>query len=238
MKTDLKKQPQGISYLIIGSGRLATHLFEYFKLLNINFEKWNRSQSHVELSEMLEKKPVVILAISDSALEPFFKEHLAKKSLTVVHCSGAFSSAKMISCHPLMTFGKDLYSLDAYKKIHFAVTGVSSIQEIFPAITNTSFELKAEDKPLYHALCVLSAAGAQSIWSQSQTLLSKLGIPESAFGPYINQIAQNYITSGSKALTGPWVRGDKKTISQNLNALAKTSDSLHKVYDILKEGSL
>ena len=238
MKTDFKKQPQGASYLIVGSGRLATHLSHYFNLLEVNFHTWNRNQKSAELTNLLVQKPLVLLAISDSALEAFYKENLADQKLQVVHFSGAHVSRSMISCHPLMTFGKELYSLDVYKKIFFAVTGIETLQELFPFLPNTSFKLKSEDKALYHALCVLSAAGAQKIWSLSEDILETLGVPENALNPYIHQIAENYIATGTHALTGPWARGDEKTISQNITALAHKSDSLRQVYEILKEGRL
>ena len=236
MKTDRTKQPQGSNYLIVGSGRLATHLAHYFSLLNIPCKTWNRKDEHKKLQDLLIENPLVLLAISDSAIESFYKENLADKKLSVVHCSGALNFEPLISCHPLMTFGQELYSLETYQKIFFAVTGIESLQDYFPSLPNSSFKIKPDDKPLYHALCVLSAAGAQKIWSHSEKMLSTLGMPEKAFSPYIKQIAENYILAGSNALTGPWARGDEKTISQNLNALSIKSDSLHQVYEILKEG--
>ncbi len=239
MTVDNKKRALGSSYLIIGSGRLATHLSHYFKLLNVEALQWNRSQSVENLKELLSSKPTVILAISDAALENFFQEYLFGKNLTVVHCSGAFHSDYMISCHPLMTFGPSLYDLDSYKKIFFAVTGVESLQQVFPFLSNSSFVLNAKDKPLYHALCVLSAAGAQKIWIESERFLSEIGVPCAAMKPYLRQITENFLNSGSSALTGPWVRGDERTIQKNMDALSKTdSNSLLKVYDILKEGHL
>lgn len=239
MTVDNKKRASGSSYLIIGSGRLATHLSHYFKLLNVEALQWNRSQSTEGLKEFLSLKPTVILAISDSALENFFQEHLFGMNLTVVHCSGAFHSDHMVSCHPLMTFGPALYDLDSYKKIFFAVTGIESLQQLFPFLSNSSFVLNAKDKPLYHALCVLSAAGAQKIWIESEKFLSGMGVPYGAMKPYLKQITENYLSNGSSALTGPWVRGDEKTIQKNLDALSQTtSDSLFKIYDILKEGRL
>lgn len=237
MTVDNKKRAIGSSYLIIGSGRLATHLSHYFKLLNIETLKWNRTLPTENLKELLSFKPIVILAISDSALEKFFQDYLFDLNLTVVHCSGAFHSDQMVSCHPLMTFGPTLYDLDSYKKIFFAVTGVESLQQLFPFLPNSSFVLKAADKSLYHALCVLSAAGAQKIWIQSENFLSEMGVPCGAMKPYLRQITENYLNSGASALTGPWARGDEKTIQKNLEALSQLdSSSLFKVYDILKEG--
>ena len=233
MKIDFKKP-----YLIIGSGRLATHLAHYFSLLNFHYKTWNRNETPDQLSDLLNEKPIILLAVSDGAIESFYQEHLLKKDLTVIHFSGAFHTDSMISCHPLMTFGKNIYDLETYENIFFAVTGVRNLQEVFPFLKNPSFHLNAKDKSLYHALCVLSAAGAQKIWSLSEKSLHKIGVPEKALKPYIKQIAENYLASGAHSMTGPWARGDEKTISQNLSALSSHSDSLHEVYKILKEGSL
>lgn len=222
--------------LVIGSGRLATHLYHYFSLLHVDFKTWNRKNTFPSLKDLLRQKPLVILAIADDALENFYEDHLSNQSLTVVHCSGSHHSNNMISCHPLMTFGRDLYNLDIYKNIHFAVTGAQSLQKILPFLPNSSFQLNVEDKALYHALCVLSAAGAQKIWSLSEKLLSEVGVPTQALHPYMKQISENYINSGREALTGPWVRKDENTISQNLKALSLKSDRLNKIYELLKEG--
>lgn len=225
-------------YLIVGSGRLAKHLAHYFSLVGISYQVWSRKQSPQALHELLQNKPTVLLAISDDALEKFFNQHLLGKNLKTIHFSGALHLNQMISCHPLMTFGTDLFDISVYRKIFFAVTGIKNLQEIFPQLPNSSFALDPEQKPLYHAICVLSAAGAQKIWSQSESMLQNLGIPKEAFRPYVKQIADNYLLAGPHALTGPWARHDEKTIERNLKALSTNSKALHQVYDILKEGNL
>ncbi len=236
MKNDIKIQPQGF-YLLVGSGRLATHLAYYFSHISIKFKTWNRTESVSILHQYIADKPIVLLAISDDALDAFYQQHLADHSLQVIHFSGAHHSERLISCHPLMTFGKNLYDLENYKKIPFGVTPIKNLQEIFPQLTNPSFQIKPKDKALYHALCVLSAAGAQTLWVESEKILSGMGVPKSAFNSYVQKITENYILYGSKALTGPWIRNDQNTISQNLLALSSKSDSLRQVYEILKEGS-
>ncbi len=235
MTKSIMPQPSG-SYLLIGSGRLATHLSHYFSLLGLSFNSWSRKDPIDRLDQLLSENPLVMLAISDQALDLFFEHYLNGKNLRVVHFSGAFHSDKMVACHPLMTFGKSLYELSTYKKIHFGVTNVASLQEILEFLPNPSFIIAAKDKALYHALCVLSAAGAQRIWDQSEKILAEIGVPSKALGPYIKQIADNYIESGAKALTGPWVRRDQKTISENIQALTKKSAPLKEVYESLKEG--
>jgi predicted short-subunit dehydrogenase-like oxidoreductase (DUF2520 family) len=228
-------EPARAQYLIIGSGRLASHLARYFRLLDLSFKIWNRSQSFTILQDLLASQPIVLLAISDSALESFYHENL--QGHRVIHFSGALNSEHMISCHPLMTFGPSLYDLETYKNIYFGITGAETLADALPGLSNSYFQLKKEDKALYHALCVLTSAGAQTIWNLTQELAAKAGVPAPAFKPFIRQTAENYLSLGRAGMTGPWVRHDEKTISRNLAALKTKSDSLARVYETLKEGS-
>lgn len=64
-------------YLIIGNGRLARHLAHYFSLLKIkDYSKWDRSQPLSRLHELCTGATHILLAIKDSAIEPFIEEHL------------------------------------------------------------------------------------------------------------------------------------------------------------------
>jgi hypothetical protein len=224
------------SFLLIGSGRLARHFQFYFSQLGIPFTTWNRHQTESELQNALASKPTVLLAISDQALSGFYSQYLKALHIKTVHFSGALHLEGTFCCHPLMTFGPDLYDLETYCSIHFAVTGVEDVQDVLPFLQNPSFQLRSEDKALYHALCVLSAAGAQSLWSQASRSFEKLGLPSEALKPYVKQIGLNFAKSGSAALTGPWVRQDFLTIEKNLKALEEFSPDLNIAYSTLKGG--
>lgn len=224
------------AYLIIGSGRLSRHLQHYFNMLRIQFLTWNRKQSLEELNKHFELKPVILLAISDQAILPFFESHLKGRNLTVVHFSGALHLTGLISCHPLMTFSNEVYPLESYKAVHFAVTGTKSLQDIFPDLPNSSFHLDESHKALYHAWCVLSAAGAQTLWKSALNNLKNIGVSEEAFSPYIKQISHNFVLDPQNSLTGPWVRKDQSTIDKNLKAL--TTPEAQKVYELLMKGNL
>lgn len=224
------------SYLIIGSGRLSRHLQHYFQLLAIPFETWNRSQDISLLQSKIEKKPTVLLAISDSSIVSFFETYLQNKNLKIIHFSGALHDSRIIACHPLMTFSHELYSLDIYKNVYFAVTGTSSLQNAIPELPNLSFELEEKDKAYYHAWCVLTAAGTQTLWKSALQNLRSIGVPEKAVENYIQKIAHNFLSNPENSLTGPWVRKDEITIHKNLQALSKSSAA--KVYELLMKGQL
>ena len=94
-------------YLIVGGGRLASHISHYFKLLDIPFYCWHRNHEH-PLSTFLTLTEKVLLAVSDDAIEPL-SETIPQK--TTIHFSGALTLPKVESAHPLFTFGPDLYDL-------------------------------------------------------------------------------------------------------------------------------
>ena len=85
------------SYLIIGSGRAAHHFSHYFRLLQLNFQTWNRHEPWALLQTRLEKATHVLLLISDSALENFFQANHHQFDRIWVHFSGALEIAGMVS---------------------------------------------------------------------------------------------------------------------------------------------
>lgn len=223
------------SYLIIGSGRVARHVGHYFhllnsqssKTLNIRYASWDRSQDPHALKKLIEQNTHILLAISDSALEGFYRLHLAGLDKTVVHFSGAHNFAEMIAAHPLMTFGPDLYDLEFYKKIHFTMTG-ASFQEALPGLNNPSSVLPAEQKALYHAYCVLGGNFTTLLLGKMLDGFAEMKIPSDAAKLYIEKVVANTFAEPNKALTGPLVRKDIETVNANLQALG--SDSASDIY--------
>lgn len=214
-------------YLVVGSGRLSRHLQYYFSQLQIPYITWNRSESVDKLRQLLDQQPTVLLAISDQALSDFFEVHLKQRGLQVVHFSGAYHHSQMLSCHPLMTFTEKLFPFEFYKHIHWAVTGASSLQDIVPELPNPSFILQDTHKAAYHAWCVLSAAGAQTLWKSALQELRKMGVSEDAYLVYVKQITENFLNSPENSLTGPWVRNDRSTIQKNLGALPPAAAEIY-----------
>jgi predicted short-subunit dehydrogenase-like oxidoreductase (DUF2520 family) len=218
--------------LLIGSGRLSRHL-QYWNSLHENplsLLNWNRkNHSSNELTELLKKADAIWLAISDSALSDFFSANLAGFKKPVVHFSGAFHDERMISVHPLMSFPEELMENSVYARVHFAVTGASSLQSVLPGFKNAFSVLPAEQKAFYHALCVMTGNFPQLLWSETAKEFQNLKIPSRAVETYIQQITTNFIQLKQAALTGPLVRKDFSTIEKNLHSLQKSK--LKKIYE-------
>jgi hypothetical protein len=224
-------------YLLIGAGRLAKHLNFWLTHCGYSVRQWNRSQGFDELQLALELKPRVLLAISDSALSDFYNENLKdcllkedclpNENFLPVHFSGAFHHPKMISAHPLMTFNQSLYPADFYRGIHWTLCGVSSLSDIFPSLKNSFSVISPQQKPLYHAACVLGGNLPVLLWQEMARIFSELNlssdlspkIPASAYLSYLIRVTENFASNPQSALTGPIIRGDLSTIEANLKAL-------------------
>ncbi len=209
--------------LLIGSGKLSKHLSYWFNLNEKKSSKlltWDRHQDPHALGRYAAQATHVWLAISDSAIISFFEKYLIGHDARVVHFSGALHDARLISAHPLMSFTHEIYEDNAYAKICFALTGCDSLVQALPGFNNPFFQLKAEAKSLYHALCVVAGNFPQMLWNEVYKIAAEQNLPAEAFDFYIQQITQNFLKLKGEALTGPISRKDSSTINKNITALA------------------
>lgn len=206
-------------YLLIGSGRLATHLHFYLAHLGLQFSTWNRSQPIKVMQSILPRTTHVLLAISDQSIVSFYEAHLAHQNLQVIHFSGSLHDSRMISTHPMMSFSHTLLSVEIYRKIHFTICGAHDLNEVLPGLPNPHSEIQPEQKPLYHALCVFAGNFSNLLWKTSWNELKNLGLPIEALHIYLQETLNNFFHDSQRSLTGPFVRRDLETIDSNLKAL-------------------
>lgn len=207
--------------LLIGSGRLARHLQFYLRSLDhLELLTWSRRQNNVaQLHALLPGVDMVALAIADSALADFTTMHQSlNPHIPWIHFSGASLVPGVTSYHPLMTFGQDFYDLEFYRHIPF----VTEAEASWPAalkLTNSLHHLPAEQKALYHSLCVLSGNFTTLLWLKAQAEFRKLGLPPEILRSYAERGLRNVFEDPTRALTGPLVRRDQGTQTKNLQAL-------------------
>ena len=207
-------------YGIVGRGRVATHIARYLQLESQDFCTWHRDNSAAP-EEALGTATTLLLAISDDALEPFLQANPGLGDKTLVHFSGCKTLQGVTGLHPLTTFGPEPYDLDTYRAIPFVTEmGAAGFSDIFPALENPSWSIPADQKPLYHALCVMAGNFPTLLWAKTiADFENRLGLPREILGPYLRQTLNNTLGSGSTALTGPLARGDRETARRNLAAL-------------------
>jgi hypothetical protein len=111
--------------LLIGDGRLARHLTCYFVQLGWKYAAWSRRMHAAlqcpDLTALVHSQTHALLAISDSAIEPFISAHPELETVVRVHFSGRLSSPVAIGAHPLFSFAGTLYDRALYERIPFAI---------------------------------------------------------------------------------------------------------------------
>lgn len=209
-------------YLIIGNGRMARHMAFYLEHLGLGFDTFARSTHDFSaLPALLSQSTHVLLLIKDDAIEPFIKRHLSNMPHTLVHFSGSLTTSYAYSAHPLVSFGPTLHASDLYRSMWFITQENGPLfAKLLPGLPNASMAIPAQAKALYHSMCVLSGNFTCLLWQKFfNTLKDEWQIPNEAAQVYLNLILTNISANPQTALTGPLVRNDKNTITQNLNAL-------------------
>jgi hypothetical protein len=145
----------------------------------------------------------------------------------------------MTGFHPLMTFGQALYEGSVYQNLHFVGTSSeTTFRQTFPNFANSYSTISADQKALYHSLCVLGGNGTTLLWSLIENEFEKLGLPRTALAPYLQQVCQNQLQGQPGRWTGPWYRQDNKTIEAHHKALLNTPlQNLYKELEKLSQST-
>ena len=227
----LASQPTAARYGIIGDGRVARHMAHYFDLLGLPHVDWSRrSAGNVSPSATLTQCDVVLVLVSDAAIEEFLTANDELREKTLIHLSGSLVTLLAKGMHPLTTFGADLYDRVTYESIPFVCEdGEPRFEDVFPELSNPRYTLAADLKPLYHGLAVMAGNFTMLLWNKLfHTFEEQLQLPPSIALPYLRQVAANLEKTPDTASTGPIARGDRDTIRANLAALA--ADPYRDVY--------
>jgi len=236
----LQQNPSGselkIIPLLLGNSKLAKHLHHYFHLLNLPHKHFEnaRDLESPELHRKLEGVNAVWILTSDRSIaEIKVKLEAHSKKITEnhlwIHSSAATDVEGMITLHPLMTFGQDLYSLEQYQETPFAMIGTGLMNFSLP-FQNPTFVIAPEQRALYHAYAVTMSNLPILLWSMTTEMAKQnLNLESGIFDPILNQTLLNFTLHREKALTGPIARNDQATIDKNLDALQ--GSMLAKIYE-------
>ncbi len=220
-----------IRYGIVGDGRVARHMAHYFDILGLPHVDWSRRPTrNTSPSATLSKCDVVLVLVSDAAIEELITANDDLREKTLIHFAGSLVTPLAKGMHPLTTFGADLYDRVTYEAIPFVCEeGEPRFEDVFPELSNPHYTLAAELKPLYHGLSVMAGNCTTLLWNKLfHTFEQQLQLPPSIALPYLRQVTANIEHAADTALTGPITRGDRDTIRANLVALS--GDPYHDVY--------
>ena len=217
-----KRMTNELQYGVIGNGRLATHLLHWFRGKGLRVLNWSRAVEgrSASVEAYLATADVILLAISDDAIDDFVVLHPDLRAVPLVHCSGALVSEYAEGVHLLQTFGDVLMTSADYDRIPFIVeTDAAAILELFPGFPNPVARIRKSDKPYYHALCVLACSGTQMLWQKIQSGFESCGLDPKLAEPLLRQSAEAVLLDPGLTITGPFSRRDTETIKTHLSAL-------------------
>jgi predicted short-subunit dehydrogenase-like oxidoreductase (DUF2520 family) len=158
--------------------------------------------------------------------------------IVALHSSGLLSSdqldalrrsgAKVASVHPLMSFVPE--SRPSLAGVSFAMEGdaaaVRMAKRIVKDLRGVPFLIRKRDKAAYHAWATFASPLLTALLATTERVAVAAGVkPKIArrrMMPIVSQTVVNYATLGASAsFSGPFVRGDVKTIGQHLRALRR-----------------
>jgi predicted short-subunit dehydrogenase-like oxidoreductase (DUF2520 family) len=244
---------------IIGNGKMARHMIRYFELVHQPYVHWFRQTETVSnsakksrlarfkqfiqpqsssgnpssLKSMATNVDVLLILIPDDQIEKFITSNPCLANKTCVHFSGSLTSHLAIGCHPLMTFGEELYELDQYQSVPFVVDEGVAFSKIFPKFNNAVHTISSVHKAKYHAFCVMAGNFSQLMWKVIGEELPQMGLPADVMSAYLLQNTRNFIKDPQKSVTGPLYRGDFATIANHQIALA--GHPMAKIYQAFLE---
>src|SRR5882762_476964 len=155
-----------------------------------------------------------------------------------LHSSGLLSSdqldvlrragANVASVHPLMSFVPG--SRPSLAGVSFAMEGdaaaVRMAKRIVKDLRGEPFVVRKKDKAAYHAWATFASPLLTALLATTERVAVTAGvkakIARQRVMPIVSQTVVNYATLGASAsFSGPFVRGDVKTIGQHLRALRR-----------------
>lgn len=244
--------------MIIGAGRLATHLGLSFFRHGLNIvQVYNRTPEKgkklagrigatftADIQEIKPDADLYILAVTDFVLEDLASK-LRLKDKLVVHTSGTMAmdilapiSANIGVFYPVQTFSPNR-RID-FRKVPVCIEGNSSnseqqLTELAKRLSQHVCLLSSDQRRVLHLGAVFASNFTNFILAAAEELLLTNEIPFDLLKPLILQTARN-VQHGNlmQHQTGPAVRGDTKVLQKHREMLADHPDYLE-IYNLLSK---
>ena len=192
---------------------------------------------------------LVFITTPDDAIASVASAIQWRAGQSVVHCSGADSTASLEPArklgaqvgviHPLQTFASVTQAIENIAGSTFALEAeeplLTTLKEMATALDGHWIELKASDKVLYHAAAVIACNYLVTLVKLATDLWQTFNVPTKeatrALLPLLRGTIHNIDTVGiPQCLTGPIARGDTGTIEKHLDALEKMAPGVLSTY--------
>lgn len=243
-----------ISIVILGSGNMATHLYNALKSsisVNVvqryarNLDKLAVYKNEVSITDNLSSlldADMYLLAISDDAIAEVSR-HLISKEGLVVHTSGstnleALSKNIRRGCfYPLQTFTKDAYvdfeaipiCIEAKNEKDFLL-----LQKLAGTLSKIVVPITSEQRQVLHLAAVFVNNFTNHLYHIGNEICESQSLPFDLLKPLILETAQKIKNNTPlSAQTGPAKRNDIGTLEKHQTLLQQ--DNHKEIYSVLSE---
>jgi len=234
---------------IVGRGNVAYHLFLAAKNQNVQIEAIiTRDENSVSWATNFQttsknlknlESELIVLAISDDAIQEFFSTYKFPSETTIVHCSGTVPLEAISNFHsnsgviyPFQTFSTDkkvdLKTVQTF--IEYSNPKAKTTIEVFCSqIFPKNQYLSSEARLKLHLAAVFANNFTNHMLTIAENILEESNLPAEVIHELVDETVAKYKTKGAnKSQTGPAIRGDQKTINAHLEKL-KTKE-LREIY--------
>ena len=176
---------------------------------------------------------------------------------TAFHCSGALPASvlaplgalgwQVASAHPILSFANAQAACAQFAGTPCALEGGAAartlLQAAFTAIGAQCFEVRSQDKLLYHAAAVFATNFLPVLQSVAEDAWRATGVPEALLPHLRASLLHNAVANITRlgpqgALTGPAARGDTTAIARQAAAVSAWDEKSGMAYVALSDLAL
>jgi predicted short-subunit dehydrogenase-like oxidoreductase (DUF2520 family) len=176
---------------------------------------------------------------------------------TAFHCSGALGADQLAplaalgwhtaSAHPILSFATAEAACAQFANTPCALEGHPAaralLQDAFSAIGAQCFEVRSQDKLLYHAAAVFATNFLPVLQSVAEGAWRATGVPEALLPHLRASLLHNAVANITRlgpqgALTGPAARGDTAAIARQAAAVGAWDEKSGAAYVALSDLAL
>jgi predicted short-subunit dehydrogenase-like oxidoreductase (DUF2520 family) len=246
---------------VVGAGRVGLALAIFLQRLGLDVTvgvRSDRGRQRVEAAgdlptaspaEAVRGARLVVLAVLDDELPSLITALAADGAYgpdqVVIHTAGvdgpelltpaSAAGARVAACHPVQIFNEDLEgTLARIPGTVWGVTGDPAGREVVAMLGGRPMDVPSSGRVRYHVSLVLAANGAAALSASAADILRAGGVidPGAVVGGLVHASVDAALATGQAGMSGPWVRGEGRTIGMHVEALAR-KQRLVKVYAAL-----
>ncbi|MCY7417455.1 MAG: DUF2520 domain-containing protein [Chloroflexi bacterium] len=200
-------------------------------------------------ADLVELVDLVFVTVPDDAIGDVAASVRLRPGQGIVHTSGALSAgvlapavvagADAASFHPLVPFAELGRAIEALRGATIVLEGdpalVPTLTDLAMDLGARPIEITSAGKAAHHAASVLAGGGIVALLDAVAALGRGAGLDErhvlDTYGPLIRLALGNAEALGiSTALTGPFVRGDARTVALHLDAIERLAPDVRALY--------